>query len=44
MADASYGYGFAFFKNALALKPSVGVIHNHLGSTNFESNSAQKRL
>ncbi len=44
MANASYGYGFGFFKNALALKPSVGVIHNHLGSTNFESNSAQKRL
>ncbi|WQU49721.1 vacuolating cytotoxin autotransporter [Helicobacter pylori] len=36
---ASYGYDFAFFKNALVLKPSVGVSYNHLGSTNFKSNS-----
>ncbi|MGL2743658.1 vacuolating cytotoxin autotransporter [Helicobacter pylori] len=36
---ASYGYDFAFFKNALVLKPSVGVGYNHLGSTNFKSNS-----
>lgn len=39
---ASYGYDFAFFKNALVLKPSVGVSYNHLGSTNFKSNSANK--
>ncbi len=39
---ASYGYDFAFFRNALVLKPSVGVSYNHLGSTNFESNSANK--
>ncbi|GAA8493689.1 autotransporter vacuolating cytotoxin VacA [Helicobacter pylori] len=39
---ASYGYDFAFFKNALVLKPSVGVSYNHLGSTNFKSNSNQK--
>ncbi|MCQ2768336.1 vacuolating cytotoxin autotransporter [Helicobacter pylori] len=39
---ASYGYDFAFFKNALVLKPSVGVSYNHLGSTNFESNSTNK--
>ncbi len=39
---ASYGYDFAFFRNALVLKPSVGVSYNHLGSTNFESNSNQK--
>ncbi|GAA8432057.1 vacuolating cytotoxin autotransporter [Helicobacter pylori] len=38
-ARASYGYDFAFFKNALVLKPSVGVSYNHLGSTNFKSNS-----
>ncbi|MGN8463023.1 vacuolating cytotoxin autotransporter [Helicobacter pylori] len=38
-ARASYGYDFAFFRNALVLKPSVGVSYNHLGSTNFESNS-----
>ncbi|WQS24825.1 vacuolating cytotoxin autotransporter [Helicobacter pylori] len=41
-ARASYGYDFAFFKNALVLKPSVGVSYNHLGSTNFKSNSANK--
>ncbi len=39
---ASYGYDFAFFRNALVLKPSVGVIYNHFGSTNFESNSTNK--
>ncbi|WQW97347.1 vacuolating cytotoxin autotransporter [Helicobacter pylori] len=39
---ASYGYDFAFFRNALVLKPSVGVGYNHLGSTNFKSNSNQK--
>ncbi len=39
---ASYGYDFAFFKNALVLKPSVGVSYNHLGSTNFKSNSTHK--
>ncbi|MDU9770020.1 vacuolating cyotoxin family protein [Helicobacter pylori] len=39
---ASYGYDFAFLKNALVLKPSVGVSYNHLGSTNFKSNSNQK--
>lgn len=39
---ASYGYDFAFFRNALVLKPSVGVSYNHLGSTNFKSNSANK--
>ncbi|WQY07626.1 vacuolating cytotoxin autotransporter [Helicobacter pylori] len=39
---ASYGYDFAFFRNALVLKPSVGVSYNHLGSTNFESNSTNK--
>ncbi|WQY19102.1 vacuolating cytotoxin autotransporter [Helicobacter pylori] len=39
---ASYGYDFAFFRNALVLKPSVGVSYNHLGSTNFESNSINK--
>ncbi|MCQ2688413.1 autotransporter vacuolating cytotoxin VacA [Helicobacter pylori] len=39
---ASYGYDFAFFKNALVLKPSVGVSYNHLGSTNFKSNSTNK--
>nr|BAD51775.1 vacuolating cytotoxin A [Helicobacter pylori]BAD51776.1 vacuolating cytotoxin A [Helicobacter pylori] len=38
-ARASYGYDFAFFRNALVLKPSVGVSYNHLGSTNFKSNS-----
>ncbi len=42
MANASYGYDFAFFKNAFVLKPSVGVIYNHFGSTNFESNSTSK--
>ncbi len=36
---ASYGYDFAFFRNALVLKPSVGMSYNHLGSTNFKSNS-----
>ncbi len=41
-ARASYGYDFAFFRNALVLKPSVGVGYNHLGSTNFKSNSANK--
>ncbi|WQZ94046.1 vacuolating cytotoxin autotransporter [Helicobacter pylori] len=41
---ASYGYDFAFFKNALVLKPSVGVSYNHLGSTNFKSNSNQVAL
>ncbi|EJB81973.1 vacuolating cytotoxin A [Helicobacter pylori Hp H-6] len=41
-ARASYGYDFAFFRNALVLKPSVGVSYNHLGSTNFKSNSANK--
>ncbi|WQY86385.1 vacuolating cytotoxin autotransporter [Helicobacter pylori] len=41
-ARASYGYDFAFFRNALVLKPSVGVSYNHLGSTNFKSNSNQK--
>lgn len=41
-ARASYGYDFAFFRNALVLKPSVGVGYNHLGSTNFESNSTNK--
>ncbi|WRA40115.1 autotransporter vacuolating cytotoxin VacA [Helicobacter pylori] len=41
-ARASYGYDFAFFRNALVLKPSVGVNYNHLGSTNFESNSTHK--
>ncbi|GAA8983452.1 autotransporter vacuolating cytotoxin VacA [Helicobacter pylori] len=39
---ASYGYDFAFFRNALVLKPSVGMSYNHLGSTNFESNSTHK--
>ncbi|WP_033769985.1 vacuolating cyotoxin family protein [Helicobacter pylori] len=39
---ASYGYDFAFFRNALVLKPSVGVSYNHFGSTNFKSNSNQK--
>ncbi|WP_120965587.1 vacuolating cytotoxin autotransporter [Helicobacter pylori] len=39
---ASYGYDFAFFRNALVLKPSVGVSYNHLGSTNFKSNSANQ--
>ncbi|GAA8121285.1 autotransporter vacuolating cytotoxin VacA [Helicobacter pylori] len=39
---ASYGYDFVFFRNALVLKPSVGVSYNHLGSTNFKSNSANK--
>ncbi len=39
---ASYGYDFAFFRNALVLKPSVGVSYNHLGSTNFKSNSTHK--
>ncbi|WQT22950.1 vacuolating cytotoxin autotransporter [Helicobacter pylori] len=43
-ARASYGYDFAFFRNALVLKPSVGVSYNHLGSTNFESNSNQVAL
>ncbi len=42
MANASYGYDFAFFKNALVLKPSVGVSYNHLGSTNFKSNSTNQ--
>ncbi|WP_208368602.1 vacuolating cytotoxin autotransporter [Helicobacter pylori] len=41
---ASYGYDFAFFRNALVLKPSVGVSYNHLGSTNFKSNSNQVAL
>ncbi len=41
-ARASYGYDFAFFRNAFVLKPSVGVSYNHLGSTNFESNSTHK--
>ncbi|WQY03485.1 vacuolating cytotoxin autotransporter [Helicobacter pylori] len=41
---ASYGYDFAFFRNALVLKPSVGVSYNHLGSTNFKSNSNQMAL
>ncbi|MCQ2718733.1 vacuolating cytotoxin autotransporter [Helicobacter pylori] len=41
---ASYGYDFAFFRNALVLKPSVGVGYNHLGSTNFKSNSNQVAL
>ncbi|GAA9265480.1 autotransporter vacuolating cytotoxin VacA [Helicobacter pylori] len=41
-ARASYGYDFAFFRNALVLKPSVSVSYNHLGSTNFESNSTNK--
>ncbi|WP_231223850.1 vacuolating cyotoxin family protein [Helicobacter pylori] len=41
-ARASYGYDFAFFRNALVLKPSVGVSYNHLGSTNFESNSTNQ--
>ncbi|GAA8512610.1 autotransporter vacuolating cytotoxin VacA [Helicobacter pylori] len=39
---ASYGYDFVFFRNALVLKPSVGVSYDHLGSTNFESNSTNK--
>ncbi|WP_390506707.1 vacuolating cyotoxin family protein, partial [Helicobacter pylori] len=39
---ASYGYDFVFFRNALVLKPSVGVSYNHLGSTNFESNSTNQ--
>nr|BBG20827.1 vacuolating cytotoxin [Helicobacter pylori] len=39
---ASYGYDFAFFRNALVLKPSVGVSYNLYGSTNFKSNSNQK--
>ncbi|GAA8037355.1 hypothetical protein HpCS9_00320 [Helicobacter pylori] len=39
---ASYGYDFVFFRNALVLKPSVGVSYNHLGSTNFESSSTNK--
>nr|BBG20829.1 vacuolating cytotoxin [Helicobacter pylori] len=39
---ASYGYDFVFFRNALVLKPSVGVSYNHLGSTNFESNNTHK--
>ncbi|GAA7576710.1 autotransporter vacuolating cytotoxin VacA [Helicobacter pylori] len=39
---ASYGYDFVFFRNALVLKPSVGVSYNHLGSTNFKSNSANQ--
>ncbi|WQS95386.1 vacuolating cytotoxin autotransporter [Helicobacter pylori] len=43
-ARASYGYDFAFFRNALVLKPSVGVSYNHLGSTNFKSNSNQVAL
>ncbi len=38
-ARASYGYDFAFFRNALVLKPSVGVSYTYLGSTNFKSNS-----
>ncbi len=41
-ARTSYGYDFAFFRNALVLKPSVGVSYNHLGSTNFKSNSTNK--
>ncbi|GAA7379853.1 autotransporter vacuolating cytotoxin VacA [Helicobacter pylori] len=41
---ASYGYDFAFFRNALVLKPSVGVSYNHLGSTNFKSNSANIKV
>ncbi|WP_187891646.1 vacuolating cyotoxin family protein [Helicobacter pylori] len=41
---ASYGYDFAFFRNALVLKPSVGVSYNHLGSTNLKSNSNQVAL
>ncbi|QQX45422.1 vacuolating cytotoxin autotransporter [Helicobacter pylori] len=43
-ARTSYGYDFAFFRNALVLKPSVGVSYNHLGSTNFKSNSQQVAL
>ncbi|WRC11281.1 vacuolating cytotoxin autotransporter [Helicobacter pylori] len=39
---ASYGYDFAFFRNALVLKPSVALSYNHLGSTNFKSNSTNK--
>ncbi|GAA7670735.1 vacuolating cytotoxin autotransporter [Helicobacter pylori] len=39
---ASYGYDFVFLRNALVLKPSVGVSYNHLGSTNFKSNSANQ--
>ncbi|MCQ2980569.1 vacuolating cytotoxin autotransporter [Helicobacter pylori] len=39
---ASYGYDFAFFRNALVLKPSMGVSYNHLGSTNFKSNSTNQ--
>ncbi|WQX97800.1 vacuolating cytotoxin autotransporter [Helicobacter pylori] len=39
---ASYGYDFAFFRNALVLKPSVGVSYNHLGSTNFKNNSTNQ--
>ncbi|MCQ2686395.1 vacuolating cytotoxin autotransporter [Helicobacter pylori] len=39
---ASYGYDFAFFRNALVLKPSVSVSYNHLGSTNFKSNSTNQ--
>ncbi|GAA7478904.1 hypothetical protein MMM102_14230 [Helicobacter pylori] len=39
---ASYGYDFVFFRNALVLKPSVGVSYNHLGSTNFKSNSTNQ--
>ncbi|WP_181232699.1 vacuolating cyotoxin family protein [Helicobacter pylori] len=39
---ASYGYDFAFFRNTLVLKPSVGVSYNHLGSTNFKSNSTNQ--
>ncbi|GAA7277692.1 vacuolating cytotoxin autotransporter [Helicobacter pylori] len=39
---ASYGYDFAFFRNALVLKPSVGLSYNHLGSTNFKSNSTNQ--
>ncbi|WP_181325403.1 vacuolating cyotoxin family protein [Helicobacter pylori] len=41
---ASYGYDFAFFRNALVLKPSVGVSYNHLGSTNFKSNSTNIKV
>ncbi len=41
-ARASYGYDFAFFRNALVLKPSVGVSYNHLGSTDFKSNSTNQ--
>ncbi|AFI05407.1 vacuolating cyotoxin family protein [Helicobacter cetorum] len=44
MANANYGYDFAFLNNALVFKPSVGVSYNHLGSTNMKSNSNQVAL